>query len=44
MGTPPSIFKSKLRSFWSSPLAQQVKDPELSLQQLKLLLWYAFDP
>ena len=25
-------------------VAQQVKDPALSLQQLRSLLWYRFDP
>ena len=25
-------------------MAQQVKDPALSLQGLELLLWYSFDP
>ena len=29
---------------WSSPVAQQVKDPALSLQRLGLLLWRGFDP
>lgn len=28
----------------SSPAAQQVEDPVLSLQQLGLLLWHSFDP
>ena len=27
----------------SSPVGQQAKDPALSLQQLKLLLWHRFD-
>ena len=27
-----------------SSVAQQVKDPALSLQQLELLLWRRFDP
>ena len=28
----------------SSPVAQQVKDQELSLQQLRSLLWCSFEP
>ena len=28
----------------SSSVVQQVKDPVLSLQQLRLLLWRRFDP
>ena len=35
-----SWFKSECRS---SPVAQQVKDPVLSLQRLRLLLWCGFD-
>ena len=30
--------------FQSSPVAQWVKDPVLSLQWLGLLLWHRFDP
>ena len=34
----------KEKKFWSSLLAQWIKDPVLSLQWLRLLLWYRFDP
>ena len=34
----------KNSDFQSSPLAQQVKDLALSLQQLRLLLWHRFNP
>ena len=30
--------------YWSSPVAQQVKDPVLLLQWLGSLLWYGFSP
>ena len=33
----------KLYHFWSSLVAQQVKDPELSLLRLRSLLWYVLD-
>ena len=34
----------KLQDAGSPPVAQWVKDPALSLQQLKSLLWYRFSP
>ena len=35
--------KKKVRKRWISPVAQAVKDPVLSLQRLRLLLWCEFD-
>ena len=32
------------KNWRSSPVAQQVTDPALSLQQLGSLLWHRFDP
>ena len=40
------IMKVQLKNkkYWSSLLTQQVKDPALSLQWLRSLLWRGFDP
>ena len=35
---------SKIKNFQSSLVAQRIKDPVMSLQQLELLLWHRFDP
>ena len=41
----PLVHKAhKKIQLWSSLVAQQVKEPALSLQQLGSLLWHGFDP
>lgn len=38
------INSFKIRVFRSSLVAEWIKDPVLSLQQLRWLLWHGFDP
>ena len=40
----PKKEKEKKNQFWSSLVAQQVKDPMLLLQQFGSLLWFEFSP